>query len=72
MKHATWYRLRGNANGRTPAYWQREFFCEGCQKMHGMNVVRWGIGEKLYCTRQYNKILAAQAKSGKTVLGLIE
>lgn len=50
--------MRGNANGRRPAYWQRRFFCAGCQKEHGPNTERTGFFDEpgvLYCERAYEK-----------------
>lgn len=70
MKHATWYKMRGNANGRTPAYYERKFFCEGCQKWHGPKIVRWGTEGKLFCTRQYDKLLTKQQKEREAILKL--
>ena len=70
MKHATWYKLRGNANGRRPAYWQVPFYCDGCKKTHGKNVQRTGTLEgQLLCDRQYNKLMNNQIKAGLKVLG---
>lgn len=52
----TWQRLRGNANGRKPAYWQVSFHCDGCGKTHGKNVDRTEtLDGKLMCDEAYFK-----------------
>jgi hypothetical protein len=35
------------------------WWCDGCQRMHGGRVERFGIGwpEKLYCEREFFKVL---------------
>lgn len=62
MKHASWYRLRGNRSGRRPAYWERPFFCTGCQKQHGPKVDRYDMLDgRLLCNRQYLKVWKEKA-----------
>ena len=54
----SWLRLRGNAGGRKSAYWQVPFYCDGCKKTHGKNVMRTKtLDGLLLCDRQYFKHL---------------
>ena len=62
----TWQHLRGNANGRRPAYWQKPFHCDGCGKKHGANVERTQtLDGKVMCETAYLK-----HKVKKAVFGL--
>jgi hypothetical protein len=39
-------------------WWEKPFFCDGCQKTHGPKVERFQmIGGRMLCNRQYNKEL---------------
>ena len=54
----TWQRLRGNANGRKPAYWETTFHCDGCNKRHGSKVARnETLDGRVMCDRAYDKHL---------------
>ena len=49
----SWLRLRGSASGRRSDAWIRPFFCEGCQRAHGSRIIRFKVGDCLFCTRTY-------------------
>lgn len=54
----SWLRLRGNASGRKPAWWEVPFYCDGCKKMHGKKVERnKTLDGLLLCNRQYYRYL---------------
>jgi hypothetical protein len=59
---------RGNANGRNGNH-AKDWFCDGCQKMHGYKITAWGTldGRKL-CSRQSEKEYKQQKENqnGKT------
>ena len=58
-----WQRLRGNANGRRPAFWQVPFYCDACAKTHGGNVDRTRtLDGRLMCERGYIKFIDSVLK----------
>lgn len=57
--------MRGNAAGRNGVGSKKGFYCEVCQKDHGLSVDRTKYQGRMMCDRQYYKLKEAEFKLQK-------
>jgi|GEM_PF-5204306 len=53
----------GSIRGKSmavPNWWEKRFFCAHCLREHGKAIVRYQMGDLLYCIRGFHAALDAK------------